>query len=983
MARVRMLVAAAVTVLLAGTTAEALADPTPTAPPTRPASSSADPGTPTTGATTAPASSAPASSAPADPDVLILHTDTSAGTRSAALRGELRRLGATVRHTFGSQQAVSVQLPAGTRVRRDAAARLGALPGVRGVERPVTRTFDRAPDVPDDPKLAAQRAYLDAVNAPAAWARQHGTAAVRIAVIDSGVDVGHPDLAGKVVGRFNAVTGSSSVGDAVGHGTFVAGVAAADTGNGIGVAGAGYDTSLLAVKIADRYGDIALDDEVAGIRWAVAHGADVINLSISGPAASTAERKAIEYAQRKGVLVVAAAGNEHSTTKQYPAAYRDVIAVGATDVASRRRASFSSHGAWVTLAAPGTGIYSTVPRAGSEDFPTHAGYARGDGTSFATPLVAGAAALVKAQNPAMSAAAIRAALVRATRGYAHSDLGRGQLDFDLALRHATPTTRTSGAAALGSTGAIPLVATSGAPRVAFRVDAGPRLASVPVVSGTARSTWSSFGYANGTHRLTAVDCSEFGECAAQGATTTFTVANAAPTLDSPPRGATVSGRFTASGTGPGGVLRLLVDGREAAVDRTAPYSFTLNAGAWRDADHRLAVQTCAAGQARCDGPRSAVTTVTFDSLHPAVTGLSRTRISPNGDGSGDTARVTFTLPERQDVTVETRDAAGTLRSRAHLGVLAAGRHHWTWRGHGSTGRRLPDGRYRLALVTARTAQGVTRHGLSVRSAAIDTVAPRLRSVRGNRARLYPARDGYRDAFRPAATLPDAGSLTLTVRDSAGHRVRTLRAGPRHGSRAAATWTGRTASGRVVRAGRYRWTFTVADSAGNRTTSRPYRLTVSAQRLRTVVRTLERPAHTADVGGTARCATRRGSAWSGGLHLVNRCRQGAGDVSYAAYVFTVPKAHRFLRLRLSAYGYAGRTSELSAYYERTDGGLEIPGAVRVPRTRARWYPVSTVPAASHVMHRRVRVTLILSDRYRGANDVDIRSVRLRVTLRTLV
>ena len=108
--------------------------------------------------------------------------------------------------------------------------------------------------------------------------------------------------------------------------------------------------------------------------------------------------------------------------------------------------------------------------------------------------------------------------------------------------------------------------------------------------------------------------------------------------------------------------------------------------------------------------------------------------------------------------------------------------------------------------------------------------------------------------------------------------------------------------------------------------------------------------TADVGGTARCATRRGSAWSGGLHLVNRCRQGAGDVSYAAYVFTVPKAYRFLRLRLSAYGYAGRTSELSAYYERTDGGLEIPGAVRVPRTRAQWYPVSTVPAPVCFLHR---------------------------------
>src|SRR5581483_1661877 len=101
----------------------------------------------------------------------------------------------------------------------------------------------------NDPLFATkQAAYLDAINAPAAWARQHGSAIVKIAVVDSGVDVTHPDLVNKIAGTYNADSPSSPMTDEVGHGTFVAGVAAADTDNNLGVAGAGYATSILAVK---------------------------------------------------------------------------------------------------------------------------------------------------------------------------------------------------------------------------------------------------------------------------------------------------------------------------------------------------------------------------------------------------------------------------------------------------------------------------------------------------------------------------------------------------------------------------------------------------------------------------------------------------------------------------------------------------------------------------------------------------------------
>ena len=175
---------------------------------------------------------------------------------------------------------------------------------------------------PADPRFAEQRTYLDAIRATTAWGRPaHGSPSVRIAVVDSGVDVTHPDLAGKVAGTFNAVKPGSGVRDLVGHGTGVASIAAAATGNGVGISGAGYDSALLLVaKVADRTGRIFTDDLAAGIVWAADSGADVINLSLGGPTSDGLERDAVEYAQRKGALVVAAAGNDGTTTRQFPAA---------------------------------------------------------------------------------------------------------------------------------------------------------------------------------------------------------------------------------------------------------------------------------------------------------------------------------------------------------------------------------------------------------------------------------------------------------------------------------------------------------------------------------------------------------------------------------------------------------------------------------------------------------------------------------------
>ena len=205
---------------------------------------------------------------------------------------------------------------------------------------------------------------------------------MRVAVVDSGIDVTHEDLKNKIAATYNVVDRNAPMRDTIGHGTFVAGVAAAQTNNAVGVAGAGYDTKILAAKITDDDGYVSIDDEIAGIKWAATHGADIINLSLGGPDSSAAEKAAVQYAQRRGVLVVAAAGNDGVADREYPAAYPGVIAVGATNTRTHARAAFSNYGSWVTVAAPGVGIYSTVPKGHTDYFDSATGYASGDGTSF-------------------------------------------------------------------------------------------------------------------------------------------------------------------------------------------------------------------------------------------------------------------------------------------------------------------------------------------------------------------------------------------------------------------------------------------------------------------------------------------------------------------------------------------------------------------------------------------------------------------------
>lgn len=278
------------------------------------------------------------------------------------------------------------------------------------------------------------------ISATRAWRTHTGSRQVVVAVIDTGIDYLHPDLQANIWqnpkesvngndddgnGKIDDVRGWNFVANSAdpvdddidGHGTHVAGIIGAVGDNGTGISGVSWQVSLMPLKVLDANGDGSLAHIVAAIDYAIDAGAHIINASYAfrcGAAASNAEREALERARSAGLLVVAAAGNDGCNNDQqptYPASHalNHMLSVGATDSTDSRaffKSGSSSYGAHtVHLFAPGKHIYSTVRQVLS------GGYAFESGTSMASPHVSGAAALVKAANPALSMREVREVLL--------------------------------------------------------------------------------------------------------------------------------------------------------------------------------------------------------------------------------------------------------------------------------------------------------------------------------------------------------------------------------------------------------------------------------------------------------------------------------------------------------------------------------------------------------------------------------------------
>jgi len=310
-------------------------------------------------------------------------------------------------------------------------ARLSKDPAVAHVE------FDRAVTLDDvsvnDPRRGEQY-HLDRVQAGKAWEISRGSDQVVIAIIDTGIDLGHPDLKSKLVAGTNTLDAGSPPRDDRGHGTHVAGIAVAATNNREGVAGLASNCRLMPVRVTGNQGGTT-ESVAAGLVWAADHRADVANMSLGFYEESDTLQRAVAYALSKNVVLVSTMGNDRQEKPRYPAAYPGVIAVGSTD-AQDQRSSFSNYGSWMSVSAPGKDILSTFPTYTVRLVNTP-GYGFMTGTSMAAPLVSGLCGLVRSKHPGMAPAEVKRLIEKTARdlGDPGHDVyyGHGRIDAYAAL----------------------------------------------------------------------------------------------------------------------------------------------------------------------------------------------------------------------------------------------------------------------------------------------------------------------------------------------------------------------------------------------------------------------------------------------------------------------------------------------------------------------------------------------------------------------
>ena len=333
---------------------------------------------------------------------------------------------------------------------RERDGRLAVVHGTIGTGSPTdavlaagARVLSVEPDVPvstmatageNDP-LRPQQWALDQTSFERAWSATRGTG-VTVAVIDTGVDAAHEDLGAVVLGGIDYIEPARDGRyDPDGHGTHVAGIIAARVDNGRGIAGAAPGVHILPVRVLDANGSGSSSNVAAGIIWAVDHGARVISMSLGG-GPSPGMQIAMQYALSKNVVVLAAAGNsgDSGNAPVYPAAYPEAIAVGAFDE-RLGRASFSNTGSYVDISAPGNNILSTWSSSSNS-------YAVASGTSMATPYASAEVALIIAENPSLSAAAVTLILEGTARDAGSPGVdaafGHGLIDPASAVYAATP-----------------------------------------------------------------------------------------------------------------------------------------------------------------------------------------------------------------------------------------------------------------------------------------------------------------------------------------------------------------------------------------------------------------------------------------------------------------------------------------------------------------------------------------------------------------
>lgn len=436
--------------------------------------------------------------------------------------------------------------------------------------------------VPNDTYYSSQW-HLPKIQSPSAWDITTGSSAVTIAILDTGVDGTHPDLAPKMVPGWNFYDNNSDTSDVYGHGTEVAGTAAAISNNGSGVASPAWGCQIMPVRISDVNGYGYSSTISNGLTWAADHGARVANISYR-MSTDSAVTSAAKYFQSKGGVVTISAGNQSTFDASADNPY--VLTVAATD-STDTLASFSNTGNLIDLAAPGVGIYTTA-RGG--------GYSSATGTSFSAPVVAGVAALVISANPGLTATEVQDALTQSADdlGAAGWDTsyGSGRVNAAAAVSRATgnvaPPDTTPPAVSIASPASGATV--TGSVSVAVSASDNVAVASVslsvdgaPVGTSTAAPytfQWATTSVADGAHTLTATASDGAGNSSTSSISVTVnnTTDIVAPTVSitSPADGASATSTVTVYVKASDNVrvvkVELYVDGAQAATSTTAPFT---------------------------------------------------------------------------------------------------------------------------------------------------------------------------------------------------------------------------------------------------------------------------------------------------------------------------------------------------------------------------------------------------------------------------
>ena len=392
--------------------------------------------------------------------------------------------------------------------------------------------------LPNDPYLGSEW-HVNKVNAQAAWDTAIGMGnGVKIAILDSGVDPSHPDLVGNLIAGYNFMDGNSNTSDTCGHGTAVAGTAAAVSNNSSGVAGIAGKAKIMSVKIA-AYDNSAggcyayYSTITSGINYAADNGARVINVSYVGIAASQAILSAAQYAKSKGSLVFASAGNNGRDEGLTPTAA--LVIVSATDE-NDNLPNWSSYGSFVTISAPGTNIWTTN---------NGGGYGQWNGTSFSSPLTAGVASLMMSANLSLDNLTVESLLYSTSTdlGAPGRDVyfGYGRVNAAAAVQAAVTRAVKADTQAPSATVTAPLTGDTVSGLVAVNMAANDNVGVVRAdlkVNGTVVATdmsapfgfsWDSAGVANGMSTLTVVAYDAAGN-AGVSQSVAVNVANATKTL---------------------------------------------------------------------------------------------------------------------------------------------------------------------------------------------------------------------------------------------------------------------------------------------------------------------------------------------------------------------------------------------------------------------------------------------------------------------